>query len=493
MASHVDHPPHVVMAVANPIVSDARVRKSAQAVADLGYRVTLVWAAPDGGPAIEGDLNGVRTIGLPVPYHLHQWSQRRRAERGRRPIFALGLGYASAERRRAQAALLAVRRSRLGGAAPGFGLRAAMAVHRLRSKVFSLLQAARLKRAAARRAKLAWQDELTNIADLEGVFTPWLTRLEPDILHLHDIHLLGAGVNAKRALRARGRQVKLIYDAHEYVADMGEVDPAKGRAFAAMERELVAEADGVETVSDPIADRLERELALSRRPTVVLNTPLRAAGQDRVGGPDLRAQIGLPPETPLVVYAGVLHTNRNLVALIEAVKLLPEVHLALVCVPNAHYPVARQLGARAAELNLADRVALVEPVAPEELIGFLSSATMGIHPMALGLANHEMALPNKLFDYVWAGLPVAVSRLKTMGDFVAETGVGVTFDPEDRQSIADAIGEIVGNRQAYADRARDPKVKDRYCWEVQAAKLADLYRSVAGPDPSAKLSPGQRT
>jgi glycosyltransferase involved in cell wall biosynthesis len=471
--------PHVVMAVANPIVTDARVRKTAASVRALGYKVTLLWADNASSVVTEGEMAGVRTLGLPVPYYLRTRSLAAMGQRARPPSPWFRVGYRDAAQRRVKAAQLAARRARLNTDQEPAALRFAALVHRLRAKALSVRLDRHQRRYENWRRGLSWDRELAIVADLDGVFGPWFDKLEPDVLHMHDVHLLSAAVHAKRRLTARGKPPILIYDAHEYVRGMEGGNPFWEAGYAAMERELAPEADAFITVSEPIADRLVTELDLPTRPSVVLNTPYLQAGKDLEAGPDLRTSLGLAPDVPLVAYAGVLHANRNLVPLIEAFGLLQGVHLALVCVPNAHYSVAAGLGEHAAKLGLSDRVHLIDPVAPAQVVRFLSTAWVGVHPMATGFPNHEMALPNKLFDYLWAGLPVAVSQVKAMADLVNSAGAGTTFNPEDPQSIASAIKRVLEDREQFAAAARDPGLKARFAWEAQAKKLAQLYAQVA--------------
>jgi glycosyltransferase involved in cell wall biosynthesis len=180
----------------------------------------------------------------------------------------------------------------------------------------------------------------------------------------------------------------------------------------------------------------------------------------------------------LAVYSGVLHANRNLVPLVEAFKTLDDVHLAVVCVPSAHHPQAALLADKAEALGVGDRVHLVDPVAPEQVVTLLTEATVGVIPIEEGLANHEMALPNKLFDYIWAGLPVAVSRAKSMARLVEDAGLGVTFDPRDPAAGAAAIRRLLADLPAFRAAVRDPALRARFGWEAQAAKLATLYASL---------------
>ncbi|MDR1118300.1 MAG: glycosyltransferase family 4 protein [Bifidobacteriaceae bacterium] len=482
--------PHVVMAVGSPIAIDSRVRKTARSVRDMGYRVTVLYAREAPGAPEEEDLDGIRVIGLPVAHHLRDWGAARDLKRAQRPVRSLGLGYPTAQRRRVRAAALAAAEARLAGAPAPLGLAAAKAVHRLRSKVYSVLAEGRRRRLEGRRGRRPWRAELGEMADLEAVFTPWMDRLRPDILHAHDIHPLGAAVNAKRRAARAGRPVKLVYDAHEYVAGLAGPDRHTMRALTAMEAELIREADGVVTVSDQIADRLMAEHRLAARPTVVVNAPpLALAG---AAGPTVRDAAGLAPDVPLAVYSGVLQTNRNLATLIRATAMLDGVHLALVCVPNTQTGPARDLARLAAEAGAAGRVHLVEPVAPERVVAFLAGASVGVNPMAAGHLNHELTLPNKLFECLWAGVPVAVSDVGAMAAVVRRWDVGTVFDPADPASMAAAIQDALEGRDRYALAARSPRLRETWAWEAQAARLGELYGALVPlPDavPPARPAP----
>lgn len=476
---------HVVMAVASGIARDARVRKSALAVADAGYRVTVLWGDHEGSAVVEGELGPVRTIGLPVPYLLRDQRARRVARRrGWRPAWP---GYRDRATLRAAAVALAAASARVEGrgVVARAVLRARTLVHRGRAKAFAVqergfagLWRRRDRRRLVRLATVDWRRELANIADLEAAFTRWLWRLEPDVLHVHDIHLLGAGVQARRRLAARGRRVPLVYDAHEFVPGMTGGDPVVEAAYQRMEAELVGEADALITVSEPIADALQDRYRLPRRPAVVLNTP--SAGPAPAADADVRSAAGVAADAPLLVYSGVLGRLRNVPTIIRALALLDGAHFAAVCVPNAHYPVARALLDVAADAGVADRVHLVEPVDPEHIIDFLRTADVGVHPMVRGLANHEMALPNKLFDYVYAGLPVAVSDVAEMERFVHEWGVGETFDPDDPAALAAAVSVVLADLPGFRARTASEELRAAYSWEHQAARIAELYASLDG-------------
>ena len=76
---------------------------------------------------------------------------------------------------------------------------------------------------------------------------------------------------------------------------------------------------------------------------------------------------------------------------------MPDVHLAVVCVPvTGRTPYGTQ--AQAEALEVGDRLHYLDPVKPDEVVAFLRTADVGLIPI-LRYPNHEMSLPNKLFEY----------------------------------------------------------------------------------------------
>ena len=483
----------VGMAVASGIAWDSRVKKTALAVAAAGHDVTLLYGRDQPGRQLVGRLGPVSTVGLSVAYEL-----RDKLAAKPRPFSPIRLGMYTddAEMRIAllQGELRAMRsahaplRERLTAA---LGLRVA----RWRAEQHDAHRAT-LDDEEARRSAVAeeegeapvdWRTDLPNAGDLTLAFTRSLWRTDPDVLHIHDVHVLEAGVLAARRLRAQGREVAVVYDAHEYVPGMAATGPQVADAWRAAEAELIREVDAVVTVSDPIADALQERYGLRRRPVVSLNSP--SLRDQRPCASDVRTAAGVPDGTTLLVYSGVINPRRGVVTVLEGLTGLPDVHVAVVSVPGAGSPAAAALHAHAVQLGVGDRVHLVDPVDTDEIIAFLRTADVGVHAMIGGLPNHEMALPNKLFDYLYAGLPVVVSDVREMGRFVRERGLGATFVPQDADDFARAVGDVTADLAALRARVDDPALREEFAWEAQAARLAALYAEL-GAELRARRSGG---
>ena len=91
--------------------------------------------------------------------------------------------------------------------------------------------------------------------------------------------------------------------------------------------------------------------------------------------------------------------------------------------------------------------------------------------------SYRWSMPNKLFEYMMAGIPVVASDFEEMGRVVREEGVGTVCDPDDPQSIAAAVRAIVDDPEAEARfRAATRVAITRYNWDHEEQKLLALYR-----------------
>jgi glycosyltransferase involved in cell wall biosynthesis len=217
------------------------------------------------------------------------------------------------------------------------------------------------------------------------------------------------------------------------------------------------------TVSDDIADELVARRRLRTRPTVVLNCP------ERVDGLSVAAH-----EPPLrAIYQAGAGSGRRLEDLFEAAAETDGVHVTL----RVTRVDLGELRAEVSRRGLDDRVTVADPVSPEHLVEELAAFDVGIvidRPVAL---NNALGFPNKLFEYLMAGLAVVVPNLRTMGAFVERERVGLVFETGRPESLAAALTQLAVDRQqlfAFRERARAAAL-ERYNAEVQGELLAGVW------------------
>ncbi len=499
---------HVVMLVTNDVSTDTRVKKEALAVARMGLQVTVLGTTFESAPW-ETTLGDVRILRVPVELALRDRRNQRR--RARRAMLAAALARRTppARPRRAAstpAATAATATAPATEPAPAAPAPAPAAPPRPQDLVYRAKRVywkgRRLRRVYVTKAlrtgdryyrrawsaydarmikvtyRARWRAMLPEVLDYERVLAPMIDQLRPDVIHAHDMQVVGIAAQAVERARAAGRDVPWVYDAHEFVPGLSEYGPRTRRVIAAwadLEQEYVRGATRVVTVSPAISTELQRRYRLPRRPAVVLNAPVVDPAEEPA--PGLREVVGLPDGAPLVVYSGMVTTARGVQTAIEAMRSLPGVHLALVCVPSTQNWTVTQLRPLVTQGGLEDRVHFLEPVRPGQVVDFLRSADLGLLPF-LHFPSHEMALANKMFEYVNAGLPVVVSDCRTQAEFVRSHRIGEVFAADDPEGLARAVRTVLDDRAAYAATVADPALREQYSWRRQEEVLRGVYGEV---------------
>jgi hypothetical protein len=142
----------------------------------------------------------------------------------------------------------------------------------------------------------------------------------------------------------------------------------------------------------------------------------------------------------------------------------------------------------AESLEVDARVHYLDLVPPGEVVRFLRTADVGLIPI-LRYPSHEMALPNKVFEYTFAGLPVVTSDMPTLEEFVGKTGVGEVFEAENPHDLAAKVSRVLSDPAAYRERAASPELHHEMSWETQAGHLRDLYGELVGAPPGQVTRP----
>lgn len=484
--------PKVVMMVGNDIAHDTRVLKMGLTLADAGLDVTLLGYASS-GIREERMLGDVRILRVPVGWRLRDAAARRRAAR-RKPHLSVAV---DPNRRRIIDLQAAVRRREAESVG---GLANTVRGQRLRATRY----AARIRNGVDRRVRkwegeawhavdgvthrtpwgANWRRLLPEIDDYELAFGPVLDQLEWDVLHAHDIHLVGVASRAVARRRAKGAAAAWVYDAHEYVAGLsiyGGRTKRKRAAYLDLEREYIRDADAVVTVTQPLAEKLRGDHRLRTVPAVVMNSPMLGAG-DHTVDQTIREQIGLAPEVPLVVYSGGVTAVRGIETAVEALAKMPDVHLAVVAVPHKEIASAKALVVLAAELGVSDRLHMLDPVGPDEVSAYLATADVGILP-SHHFGSHEVAIANKMFEYLHAGVPLLVSDCKAPMEFVHQHRVGGVHVARDTDSFVRELRAVLDDLPALKQRiADDPDLLTPYAWDRQEAVLREVYRGILGAD-----------
>ncbi|KAA0971881.1 glycosyltransferase family 4 protein [Aureimonas fodinaquatilis] len=297
-----------------------------------------------------------------------------------------------------------------------------------------------------------------------------IEKLKPDLVHSHDMFGLRVGAGCIRRLAANGKVVPWVHDLHEYVCGLTHIAEDFRALCEEYERRYLTQADHLITVSDALALKVSEIHKLKQLPTVVFNAPWE--NSETENAPDIRSDLGLAPSTHLAIYIGGAKKERGCETLLRAIATRPNVHLCFLSQGN----YVDELALLAKKLGLKERLHIRPYVASDQVVSYIRTATVGLHGL-IHYPNGEVAMPNKLFEYMQAGIPVVVSDVAEMKKFVNAHSTGCVFEAENAASCANAIQSVINDRKFYADNITGD-LKSEYSWQAQSRKLAKIYRNL---------------
>ncbi len=295
-----------------------------------------------------------------------------------------------------------------------------------------------------------------------------LLRLDGDVYHAHDLDTLLASYIASRSKRA-----KLVYDAHELMVEESTVQgrPITRAMWWILENLLIRRADRVLTVNRSIANELVKRYGIES-PEVVMNCPeYRRTRRTK----KLRQILGTESSQSIILYQGGLLPGSGLEVLIESMHWLEQVILVFLGTGPAR-PELRRL---ATSRGLEDRVKFLDPVPFDVLPYYTASADLGLAVVRNAGLSYYLSLPNKIFDYIMAGVPVVASDFPERGRAVLESGTGVAVDPSDPRAIAEVVKSLLRDRRLYRRMVANCRKTAKMCnWGTESSKLVALYESL---------------
>ena len=289
----------------------------------------------------------------------------------------------------------------------------------------------------------------------------WARRRRPTLIHYNDWNTLFIGPLARIEHRA-------IYDMHELFQDLDYLNfpPTINRTIAAIDRAGLRSADAVICVSKPIQQELQR---LTNKPVHVVRNVPEARFADGPGRAPLVTH--LRDGRKHLVFLGALQKEKGALYMLQLLEQLPP-EFVLDCF-SGQSPKNSFFVDDAARRGVSARIAIFDYVPMAELCATIRHAFAGLSIFVPSSRIYEYALPNKLFEYFLAGLPVITSNARAQAQLVTECGLGLVADLDDVEGSARRIA------------AWKPPVVSRalveqhgLTWEHEERALARVYRDL---------------
>lgn len=285
-----------------------------------------------------------------------------------------------------------------------------------------------------------------------------------DVLIANDLDTLLPNV-----LVSRLRRKRLVYDSHEYFCGELSVlsNPKALKVWKAIERYCFPKLKTVITVSQSIVDQYEQEYGI--RAHLVRNIPPAST-------PPLtctKADLGMPTDKfNLIIQGNGLNEGRGCEESILAMQQLPDAHLFIIgggtIIPKLHRMVA--------ELQLGDRVTILPRQTQEKLFQYTALADAGLAMDHNVGPNAQYSLPNKIFEYIKAGIPQVVSNLVERAAIVNRYQVGVVAESLTPEAIAIAVKKLQQDPSLYNQCKENCRLAALdLTWENEERVLHEIY------------------
>lgn len=312
-----------------------------------------------------------------------------------------------------------------------------------------------------------------------------LLKHPADVYIAHDLPMLPFGTIASLV-----HQSYLVYDSHEIYSEQATISISRHRRLERIEEFFIAFADHVITVNRSISEIMAQKLQISP-PQVIWNSPsLDKNLLPLPKGNLFHQRLDLAPQTKIALYQGnIVMKIRNLENLVDAMAYDVPDDLVLILMGHDYSNATEELAEIAEKKGTyRKKVFILPPVSQRELLKYTCSADVGIIPYAAYDKNCLYCAPNKLFEFLVAGLPILSNDMVELNEYVAGHLAGLNLPLYTPTQIASALriffsNDVDGMRKAVQERSSD------YLWSVQGSKFVAALNNLITPSrrPSIEL------
>ncbi len=266
-----------------------------------------------------------------------------------------------------------------------------------------------------------------------------------------------------------GKKYKLVYDSHEFFTEVPELNKrfAK-RVWLFIEKLILPQIKYSYTVCDSIAEEYKKRYNIKMQ--LVRNIPLCNPNKDKqlIDKPLQKTLSG----KKIIIYQGALNIGRGIEQLICAMEFIENAVFIII----GDGDISSELKKLVTDKKLTDKVQFIGKIPFTALSEYTKNADIGVVLQEDLSLSYRYVLPNRIFDYIHAELPVIASDLPEISKIVSENKIGVLVSDMNPENLAKEINNLLNNTEKYQEiKANLKSVKGKYCWENEEKKLIELF------------------
>ncbi len=261
----------------------------------------------------------------------------------------------------------------------------------------------------------------------------------------------------------------LVYDAHEYFTEVPEIQnrPVVKKIWKWIEKQSLPLVDHFYTVNDSIAALYQKQT--NKEVKVVRNI----SDPQKIKLSYSKKELGLPDSKKIIIMQGAgINIDRGAEEALQAIKLVPNAVLAFV----GDGDVIPQLKKKAETEGLNNQVLFFPKQPYDKLMNYTLHADVGLAIDKPTNLNYQLALPNKLFDYIHANIPIIASNLIEVKNIVKTYEIGLIIDSHSPEEIARQIKKIIQDEKlAKSLKINCEKAANALNWQNETHVLKSIY------------------
>lgn len=287
-----------------------------------------------------------------------------------------------------------------------------------------------------------------------------------DLLLANDLDTLPANYIVSRIKR-----IPLVYDSHEYFTGVPELQDRKivKGIWKWIEKRIFPNLKYIYTVSQSIADLYKEEY--NREVKVVRNLSL---GWKPVNKPSI-SELGITEGKRILILQGSgINIERGAEEAVESMLYVENVILLII----GEGDVMDQLKKSVDEMDLRGKILFINKMPYAKLLEYTSLGDVGLTLDKDTNLNYRYSLPNKLFDYIQARVPVLASKLVEVEKIIRNYEIGELIDSHEPKHIAEKLNFMLDSENKRREWKKNlEKAAEELCWENEERKLIEIFKN----------------
>ena len=288
-----------------------------------------------------------------------------------------------------------------------------------------------------------------------------------DLFYANDLDTL-----APMFLLSKLKKKPLIYDSHELFCEVPELKASriKKAIWQKLEEYIIPKLKTCITVNDSIAKIYEAKYNV---PFYIIRN---ISDFDQTFIPKSRVQLSLPEDKKIILLQGAgINVDRGVEELIDAMEFVQNAVLYIIGSGDVWENLKQKV---LFNKNIQNKVVLINKLPKSELINYTFNADLGLSIDKNTNLNYLYSLPNKIFDYIQAEIPILASRLPEIENIILHYKIGDFIDDHNPKTIANKLNEMLYSPQLRSYKKYLAIAKKEITWKSEKEKLLTIIKNI---------------